>query len=408
MNIPNSNIPIVNPMIEDEDSSDNLDDHQSSDLNSTKPNSDENWKQPPVLLEYSLKSKNVDPPEVYAQKLPDYLHFNRQCQHDDEGFATQLYKILDYAGNDMDRMIGVGCGWISDNEFFMNKKRFCNVTRIKLNTLNYKLRQYRFMQSKKYHRSILILKSDNFTRHSDKESLQKINKRKIDDETGLIQNEQALLMTTLDSVHNYKSETDNIKIAVISLWQKILGKSGVFAADKKTFIPNLVQHLCHNFKSQQKDGEDVSISSAPLDFYSYIESNNLDFTQTVFKMVAYVFDHKKQDIITLSDFFEFYSHFGPENDIIEKIHKLLWCSYEFGGWFIPKVQKFDYSKSISGSYSNTCSNCFVLKKQRKWTSHIYNLVSASSLTGYLIDESDKRFLTWRAVLEHLNSQSENI
>ena len=57
MNIPNSNIPIVNPMIEDEDSSDNLDDHQSSDLNSTKPNSDENWKQPPVLLEYSLKSK---------------------------------------------------------------------------------------------------------------------------------------------------------------------------------------------------------------------------------------------------------------------------------------------------------------------------------------------------------------
>ena len=124
-------------------------------------------------------------------------------------------------------------------------------------------------------------------------------------------------------------------------------------------------------------------------------------------MVAYVFEHKNPDIITLSDFFDFYSHFGPENDIIEKIHKLLRCSYDFGGWFIPKVQKFDYSKSISGSYSNTCSNCFVLKKQRKWTSHIYNLISASSLTGYLIDESDKRFLTWHAVLEHLNSQSEN-
>ena len=406
MNIPNAGIPIVNPMIEDEDTSESMDE-QSLNGNSPKQTFDDNWKQPPVLLEYSLNCKNLDPPEVYAQRFPDALRFNRQYQNISDGFATQLYNILEYAGNDNDRMLGIGCGWISNDEFFLIKKRFCIVAKINLNTLNYKLRQCRFSQSKKLCRSIAILKSDNFTKDSDKETLQKIDKRKLDDHIETISNNQVLLITTLDSVHNYKSETDRIKKTVVDLWQKILGRPGVFAADKKTFITNLVNNLCHNFKSQQNNNEEVSINSTPLDFMLYIESSNLDFTQTVFKMVTYVFDHKNPDIITLSDFFDFYSHFGPENDIIEKIHKLLCCSYDFGGWFIPKVQKFDYSKSISGSYSNTCSNCFVLKKARKWTSHIYNMISASSLTGYLIDESDKRFLTWHAVLEHLNSQSDN-
>ncbi|KAK8888950.1 hypothetical protein M9Y10_033691 [Tritrichomonas musculus] len=401
MNISSSNIPIVNPLIENDEDSDD----QSSDVNDYQKSQNESWKQPPVLLEYSLNGKNLDPPEIYAQKFPSHLLFNRQ----NEGFASKLYDILEYAGNDIDKMLGIGCGWISNDEFFLIKKRFCIVTNINLNTLNYKLRQCRFSQSKKHCRSVVILKSENFSKNIDKESLHKIDKRKIDDIVS-IGNDQVLLITALDSVHNYaidKSEIHFIKKTVVDLWQKILGRSGVFAVNKKVFLTNLVQNLCKDFKSQQNENQEISINSAPLDFSLYVSSNNLNFNQTVFKMVAYVFYHKKPDIITISDFFNFYSHFGPENDIIEKIHKLLCCSYDFGGWFLPKVQEFDYSKSISGSYSNTCSNCFVLKKARKWTSHIYNLISASSLTGYLIDESDKRFLTWHAVLEHLNSQSDS-
>ena len=367
--------------------------------------------QPSILREFvSHKDEMLDPLE-YVKTFPKHLQFPRQSS-DTCGFATQLWNLLNWTQNNVMRMLNTGCGWVTDTEFFLVKNRFTIITNIKSNTLNFKLRQGRFNQTKKQQNQFSFWKSEMFSKYSTQEELISIDKRRMDDEIVTIADESlcALMSVSLAEIHLNcldRSEIPATKKTVIKLWNSIIGQQGVFAIERNMFLSMLVNHLFSKLlqHNRENDSSKVEMDGSNMDLKQYVLSHKLDLKETIANMVSYVFIHQHPHTITLKDFFSFYAHFGPEDDILEKIHKLLCCSQDFDRWFQPEIQHFNTMKSITGSYSNTCDNCFVLKRNRKWTIHIYNQINTPVFKGYLIDEANKKFLTWHAVLEHMNAQA---
>lgn len=401
-----NNIPFVQLSFEDNEESDEP--VESTPKTITKPVARKpKIRQPQVLSaelqKYLEYENNLDSPEVYRdQKFPSNLCFSKRYQSDYTGFATQLWNILNYAGNDTDRRFNIGCGWISATDFFLIKNRFCIVTKINYNTLNFKLRQYKFQNIRK-ERMFCFWKLDTFTNYANSETLNAIDQRKSHDEVTMIKDHQLFLITALDDVHLFllnKSEIPSIKSHVVELWQRINNKLSLFAIEKKSFITNLVTYLS---VLEAQSNKHVNFDNQNEIYFSvYLSNHNLTFDQTVYQMISYVLQTEKDTIVTLLDFFNFYSRFGPDNDIVQKLHSLLLCSTNSSQWFIPQIQQFDHRKQFSGSYSRAMSNCFVIKRQdRKWAIHIYNMVNMPSDADYLYDENTMRHINWHALMDYL-------
>ena len=63
-------------------------------------------------------------------------------------FSTKLHILLNFVqnSNDKDMEEKVGCAWVTDEEFRLNKRIITNILGIKLNTLNVNLHALGFIQ----------------------------------------------------------------------------------------------------------------------------------------------------------------------------------------------------------------------------------------------------------------------
>ena len=80
------------------------------------------------------------PEEEFRASIPAELREvsrSKDADKSEQGFPHRLWKILQWVGNDQVKRTNMGCGWMTENEFFIEKSRFCQILEIKLNTLNF-------------------------------------------------------------------------------------------------------------------------------------------------------------------------------------------------------------------------------------------------------------------------------
>lgn len=340
------------------------------------------------------------PEEEFRASIPAELHEvskSKDADKSEQVFPHRLWKILQWVGNDQVKRTNMGCGWMSENEFFIEKSRFCQILEIKLNTLNFKLRSCKFQQSRQRHGNCTYWVCEKFSQKSTIQDLESVDlRRNASDDTPSVVSE-ALYLPLLSNVRLYSSATDDVqrfKMEAILEWQEIVGS--IWATDVREFIVIAAKQFCASYRN---NSETFNFNAEQTEIAQYLRSNGLDLLTTAIQMLNYVILTEKPNIITIVDFCLFYARFGPTDCILEKIHQLLCCSKTYEDWFQPSEQKFDRTKSVSGSYSNTFANCFVIKRAQGATYHVYNLPLQSTKTGFLVDETAKKFLTWHAVFE---------
>ena len=91
-------------------------------------------------------------PEKFMEQIPKDISI-KYSRNSKVGFAETLWNLLEWVEESEFRKMNMGIRWISDDEFLIDKKRFCSVTNTPLNTLNCKLRTFQFVQSQKRHDS---------------------------------------------------------------------------------------------------------------------------------------------------------------------------------------------------------------------------------------------------------------
>lgn len=351
------------------------------------------------------KNENYLPVEEFKKTIPDnILLLKRTTAQPGEGFAYQLWHLLSWVGDDQEKAHNIGCGWVDDETFFLDKKRFSEVLSIPINTLNFKLRTCKFIQSNQRKNRCTYWKCEGFFKESTMHELEQIDSRRSGNEKYPDITLQALYLPLLQQFYIYTNknqELQSFKVSSILLWEEIVNKKTLWASSTKHFVKEAANKFVDGFKNYNK-GETYSFSAQKTDFAQYINSYKLDLYETSKQMLYYVLQSTPK-IITILDFCKFISRFGPEDCVLEKIHQLLSCSHDNFNWFLPFEQKFDINNKISGSYSNTFANCFIIKMFQKYTKHIYNLPYSNTRSNFLIDETGKEFATWHAVLESINS-----
>jgi hypothetical protein len=319
-------------------------------------------------------------------------------EHPERGLAYYLWHILQWAGDDRSRQDNVGCGWRTENEFFLDKVRFCDLFQIRINTLNFKLRRlggFRQTDVKKGTRTFWTCAG--FSPNATAGVLEEIDRHRNVDRNAQRVTLLALFLPTLEDIRLFTSlphEVARFRTEALTIWTDLVGE-GIWAIPFDEFVGKAVDHFCQSLSGSLGGLTEVERT----EFSEYLLANRLDLRLTAYSMIAHVMTHDNPRLLQITDFHKFLARFGPEDCVLEKIHQLLCCSQAFGGWFQPGEQQFDQTKQMTGSYSNTYANCFVIRRAQGHTYHIYNLANASTTTSYLQDEVGKKFLTWHNVFE---------
>jgi hypothetical protein len=108
-------------------------------------------------------------------------------------------------------------------------------------------------------------------------------------------------------------------------------------------------------------------------------------------MVERVAAHERANVFRLFDLALLLARFGPVDKMADKVHQLLLSHRLHAQWFTPAVQVLDQGKPISGCYSGTFSNCFVLRRRSSATVHLYNAASSKGWERLLFNEAGRHF-----------------
>ena len=319
----------------------------------------------------------------------------------EHSFPYKLWRCLQWAGSDQEKMVNLGAGWLSESKFFIQKNRFCQIFKMQINTFNFKLRTFKFTQYKQRQNLYTFWECEGFTKKSSISDLSYIYFRRRLDSTLPPVSELAIYIPLLYSIQLFTAEQESpqffmkFKSDSILLWVDIIRNNSIWAVSSAYFLDVATSKFCETFSSN------LTNDSQQTEFIQYIRQNKMDLYQTARQMIHYTLIHDDPALLTLSEFCQFMARFGPEQCVLEKIHQLLCCNQVYQQWFRPKIQSFDLEKPITGSFSNTFSNAFIIKCN-KITYHIYNLPYTNTSAGFLVDETCKKFLTWHSVFESIN------
>ena len=342
--------------------------------------------------------------EVFKQQIPHELIDNQRYKGKappNQGFAYRLWHLLNWAGTDRVKRMNLGAWWVNDQEFVLSKQRYGQIVGIQQNTLNFKLRTCQFQQSQKKQGVYTFWKCKGFTKQSTQQDLETIDNKRNQNENLNFITPQALYIPLLEQIRIYTqspADTNRFKSEAIFLWDDIVKTQSVWAYPFTKFIEEASIKFCTSY-NKSNIGDTFAFDAQQTQFSQYLKNYNLDLQETAKKMLTYVITHKNTYCITMPEFCTFFARFGPEECVLEKIHQLLCCSKAFNDWFRPGEQTFEQHKQITGSYSNTFANCFIIKRMQGATYHVYNHPSYQTKTGFLLDETGKCFMTWHAVFE---------
>lgn len=306
--------------------------------------------------------RDLDLPEALISEIR-----KRSNRTETSRFPYKLWKLLSWAGHDRTRGELCGCGWLSENEFFISKSKLCEVLNIKLNTLNVNLKTLGFEQSKSRIGDKTFWKNPAFSASST-ENFQRVRNSRCKPESLINLSTQAVYMPVLEPLQLYMmstADTNLFKKNVVELWEMLVGSKLVFAVAMADFINMLWRQLC-----MQAHGNEVH------------------------SLIQHVFVVTKVGVINIFDFALFLARFGPFNSIQDKLLQFQ--------EIIRRIQAINssimFQTSMSEYFSLTFHNCFRFQIPTTGEYHCYNLPLVETQAQFLVDEDGAMYGSWRQML----------
>jgi len=302
-----------------------------------------------------------------AAWLPEHIRetLKRKSSRDPNSrFTTKLHLLLSYSEDCPQDQERVGCAWVTDEEFKMNKVVLSSVMGIKLNTMNVNLRDLHFEQIERDKDGWTRWKRSNFNKHSAGVDGDGDPSRKTIAETpyAAIQSRAPSLPFQLGHMTPLQRE------AFISesqqLWSQLLGCPPQAAVLMPVFIDRAAQQFRYN--------------EQPLDNAKEV-------------IEAIITPTSSDSKLTFGDLCRFLAMFGPAKTIMLKIASLLTCSNNSGKWLT-----FDFDRLVPHSPPYACfdensPNCLVIHHADNSIDRVYNDPGqeANSGAAYLSDEREQ-------------------
>lgn len=324
---------------------DNLNNENSSN-NTTNNNNNANNSYPDL------------PPEIKS------IICQRANRNEKSRFPHKLFTLLQWSGHNQSRAEIAGCGWISEDEFFLDKNLICHHMQIKLNTLNVNLKTLGFVQTRPKQNNRSYYKNDKslFRSQSNEEQLEKIRKEQKESIVSIQRGFEMPLLADLELYGMSKTEVNEFKREVIIAWESIVGEM-IFAVGLIDFMNKLSSHL-------QKQ--------------VYCNMN----------VIKLVLSPRTANVMEIYDFAVFLARFGPFQNSQLKL-------YQYG----RIINELRPDLSTRGSYSPISffgpnfDNCFSFKHPNCGEYHCYNLPLKNHSTEFLIDEDGVKFNSWQKVIQ---------
>lgn len=279
-------------------------------------------------------------------------------------FSTKLHLLLSYVSQNPELEDKIGCAWVTEEEFRINKRALVNVMGIKINTLNVNLHTLGFIQQKHNKDGWTLWKRPNFTRTS-----QDIT----DPAASAPQPKHQKAYTpnfTLGPVQH--QEFDNFIERCKQIWAELFQTTDVLKPINTNYF---IEKAASRFKQSEQ----------PTD-------NARDVLKAIIAP-------SQPEYIDFNQFCRFMAMFGPEQTIMLKIASLLSCSNATGQWLMfDKVTQ--NMNQFYGAFEETQPNCLVLNSKPQI--RIWNLpyVDARNNQKYIFDQNSKLYSSWEEYFQN--------
>lgn len=294
-------------------------------------------------------------------------------------FANKLHILLSFAGKDPNIIEYIGAGWISDSLFKINKKRFCIVMDIKLNTLNVNLRDLGFQQMSPDKGGWTEWSRNGFYVSSTLNDLAEITSDKSGGK---------------DSDKSSRSAPDDTQSTKISTLREIaVGKCDNEVAQKfRRFTISIWDELCDGAddKTIFTLQEFVQLAAQRFRIHKQKVSNAAEVIQAIFTCAD-------PNQITILDFAKFMAKFGPEETLMEKVGSIVSSSNRNGNWLhvTSNPQSISNEQKFYGYFDENEHNCIILVSPRRGPTRVWNKVDVAASTGkYLVDDKGMEYDSW--------------
>ena len=295
-------------------------------------------------------------------------------------FPSKLHLLLNFVSNSQipDIEEKVGCSWVTDEEFRINKKTITQVLGIKLNSLNVNLHTLKFQQQKHNKDGWTLWKKQGFTRTSN--SMEGSNPQQTG-QAGPYQNFGNIGSNPYSMGYGRSLET----AYAMSLQPIRLGKMN--DSEKNYFFQNA--HQIWNelgFKVDAPPNSEYFMNKAAESFKQPEQplSNAKDVLNAIITP-------ESSPNVTFKMFCSFLAMFGPKNTIMLKIASLLQCSNNNGQWLT--FNKPERNSLLYGVFDENEPNCLTIYQMGK-TINVWNLPNVSADRNYVIDSSGNTYKTW--------------
>ncbi|OHS93165.1 hypothetical protein TRFO_11976 [Tritrichomonas foetus] len=303
----------------------------------------------------------MDDPHQIPQNILSFVR-SRSTRSENTRFPYKLNVILTWVGADEEKSENAGCGWISHEEFFIDKSKLCEVMNVKLNTLNVNLKTLGFKQTRPREGNKTYYKNDEMSFNSENTTFSRIRNSRCKPEALLNLQLPAVYLPCLEPLHLFmmdRKSIDQFKKCVIDKWEELVGGKLIFAVPLKDFIKALEINL-----------------------------NDTLFTDTYVIQQALV--PRIPNVMDIFDFAVFLARFGPFENIQTKMN-------QYQGIFMSDF--YFSSNSLSTSFSDTFHNCFRFSLLQVGEYHCYNLPLVSTTAYFLIDEDGICYPSWSEMLQ---------
>lgn len=281
-------------------------------------------------------------------------------------FASKLHLLLSYVSKSGDPSLEekVGCGWVNDEEFKLNKRTICQVLGIKLNTLNVNLHALQFNQQKHNKDGWTLWRREGFTRNSPdiaEQPSSSMNQK-------MMKNPNTPSMLTDPSVY--------------SIFKINLGQTNPY--DNEMFT-NEARQMWIDFGNTDINSPAMAsdlIRKAALKFKQPEQplSNAIEVLQAIMA------PDQTQPTITFFQFAKLLAMFGPKDTIMLKIASLLSCSNTTGQWLF--FSKIDQPPMYYGTFSDEQPNCLILCQQGRPPIRVWNMPLVDATNPYIKNETE--------------------
>jgi hypothetical protein len=290
------------------------------------------------------------------ERLPEEIQAilkRKSSRQPNTRFTAKLHVLLSFVQSHPDREDSVGCCWVSDDEFRINKRLLCDVMGIKANTLNVNLKDLGFLQRNSSRDGWTLWNHPSFSRLSP-------------DPTPEARQSPApriscwLLPFSLGRIP--PDGVDRFRCAVLDLWSEL----GDVAVPVGTFVRWAAGRLR---QPEQPVG------------------NAIDVVRAIVPSTA-------DGRITIEAFARFLAMFGPAPTIMIKIAGLLTSSEKHGQWLSLQPVDPSVQPQLCGMFDDKEPNCLVIRPLGKPAVRVWNLPLVEACDPYLTDEGGRLWRGW--------------